>query len=440
MPPSLTEVVLNDLQSRIAVVDRAGELVYTNRAWDEPGSTDVFPSTTADSPYLEVRLTRIEYEGCPHVLIAAGELSDSPSDVELKERAIDESPIGIVISGPTTEDRDNPLVYANDAFEEITGYGREEMLGNDCRFLQGEETSEEAVSRLAGAIEERETTTAVVRNYRKDGTGFWNEVTVAPLSDDGDVTNFVGFQQDVTEREEAKRDLATERDRLALLNQIVRHDIRNDMAVVLGWADVLEEHVDPEGMDAFKQILDAATHTRDLTESVRDITDVLGSEEPELEAVSLAKILRREIERVRSSFDYRLETLTIECEDVPDDLEVWATPLLSSVFSNLLNNAVLHNHTDDVEITVSVDVDTETVTVRIADDGPGISDSRKTEIFGMGTQGLESTGTGLGLYLVDTLVDIYGGDVWVSDTDHEGSIFSVELRRVDRSSGGVSTD
>ena len=335
MSPSLTEVVLDDLQSGIAVVDRDGALVYTNRVWDEPGSTDVFPSTTADSPYLEVlsrtddpglvdvaetaramfseeegaveyrwvrdadrylevRLTRIEYEGCPHVLIAAGELKERPSDGELKERAIDESPIGITISEPTTEDGDNPLVYINDAFEEITGYGREETLGSDCRFLQGEDTSQESVERMAAAIEDREPVTVVVRNYRKDGTGFWNEVTIAPLSDEnGDVTNFVGFQQDVTEREEAKRDLATERDRLALLNQIVRHDIRNDMAVVLGWADVLEEHVDPEGMDAFEQILDAATHTRDLTESVRDITDILGSAEPELEAVSLTEILRR---------------------------------------------------------------------------------------------------------------------------------------------------
>lgn len=99
----------------------------------------------------------------------------------------------------------------------------------------------------------------------------------------------------------------------------------------------------------------------------------------------------------------------------PDGLQVSATGLLSSVFRNLLNNAVIHNDTETPEILVDVAVQAETVLVRVADNGPGVPDSRKDEIFGRGEMGLESPGTGIGLYLVDTLVNMYGGEVQITD-------------------------
>ncbi|MFB6152978.1 MAG: bacterio-opsin activator domain-containing protein [Halodesulfurarchaeum sp.] len=134
-------------------------------------------------------------------------------DVETKERAMDEAPIGITITDPHLED--NPLVYINDAFERITGYDRERVRGQNCRFLQGEDTDPEAVATLRSGIEAREPVTVELLNYTTDGDPFWNEVTVAPIRDEsGDVTNYVGFQVDVTERKEAQQALAAERERL----------------------------------------------------------------------------------------------------------------------------------------------------------------------------------------------------------------------------------
>jgi PAS domain S-box-containing protein len=127
----------------------------------------------------------------------------------LKQRAMDEAPVGITISDPSLPD--NPMVYANDAFERLTGYTREESLGRNCRFLQGENTSEGTVATLAEAIDDGEPATVQLRNYRKDGTEFWNRVDVAPVYDDGTVTHFVGFQTDVTRRvlaEQAARERA----------------------------------------------------------------------------------------------------------------------------------------------------------------------------------------------------------------------------------------
>jgi len=101
--------------------------------------------------------------------------------------------------------------------------------------------------------------------------------------------------------------------------------------------------------------------------------------------------------------------------------------MLHSIFRNLLTNAVQHNDREVPTVTVSASERDETVVVRVADDGPGVSDEQKDEIFAKGTKGGESAGTGLGLYLVETLVDTYGGSVHVEDNEPRGAVFVVEL-------------
>ena len=136
-----------------------------------------------------------------------------PVGEKLKERALDEAPLGITITDPDRSD--NPLIYVNESFEELTGYDATEVLGRNCRFLQGEGTEAEPVAELREAIDAAEPVTVELLNYRKDGEPFWNEVTVAPVRDeDGAVTNYVGFQVDVTERREAQDAVAAERERL----------------------------------------------------------------------------------------------------------------------------------------------------------------------------------------------------------------------------------
>lgn len=88
---------------------------------------------------------------------------------------------------------------------------------------------------------------------------------------------------------------------------------------------------------------------------------------------------------------------------------------------------MVHNDKEVPTVHITAGLDEETVTVTIADNGPGIRDSQKRAIFGKGNKGIDSRGTGLGLYLVETLVDQYAGDVWVEDNDPEGSVFFVEL-------------
>ncbi|GAB3692642.1 PAS domain S-box protein [Halorubrum pallidum] len=115
----------------------------------------------------------------------------------VKEQAMDKAPIGVVLTDPARED--NPIIYANDAFTELTGYDKSEVIGRNCRFLQGEQTSEDAVARLRAAIDDQESATVELRNYRADGTEFWNRVRIAPVFDaEGSLKVFVGFQDDIT--------------------------------------------------------------------------------------------------------------------------------------------------------------------------------------------------------------------------------------------------
>lgn len=134
-------------------------------------------------------------------------------ELRLKERALDAAPIGITISDP--DQPDNPLIYLNDAFERLTGYSKDETVGRNCRFLQGEESDEPAVRRMREAIDAAEPVSVELVNYRKDGETFWNRVDIAPIRDgDGTVTNYVGFQTDVTARKEAELEVERERAQL----------------------------------------------------------------------------------------------------------------------------------------------------------------------------------------------------------------------------------
>jgi PAS domain S-box-containing protein len=117
----------------------------------------------------------------------------------LLDRAVAASSNGIVITDPRAPD--DPIVYVNPAFERISGYPVDEVLGRNCRFLQGEDRDQPALDELRLALREERESRVVLRNYRKDGTPFWNELYVSPVHDEEDVlTNFVGVQNDITER------------------------------------------------------------------------------------------------------------------------------------------------------------------------------------------------------------------------------------------------
>ncbi|WP_280585936.1 PAS domain-containing protein [Halorubrum sp. Boch-26] len=238
----------------------------------------------------------------------------------------------------------------------------------------------------------------------------------------------LGYARDVTDLKEYERTVEEQRDSLKLLNQVVRHDIRNQLMVVESYTELLEDSLsDDQSRTYARTVIEAAKQAAEITETARDVTEVLLQVGSDRSGVSLRDELSDQIEQIRSDQD----RATVSLDGGIPDVTVLADDLLEAVFRNLLTNAVVHNNEDVAEIVVSTRVSDDTVRVSIADNGPGIEDKHKAQIFQEGEKGLESGGTGVGLYLVKTLVDRYGGEVWVEDNEPTGSVFVVELAIAD---------
>jgi len=125
---------------------------------------------------------------------------------DLLERIIDASEDGIVVA--EQEGDENILIYVNQGFERLTGYSADEILYQDCRFLQNDDRDQQGLDTLRKALAEGRPCRTVLRNYRKDGTLFYNELSITPVHDDDDNLNYyIGVQKDVTERVEAQQEL-----------------------------------------------------------------------------------------------------------------------------------------------------------------------------------------------------------------------------------------
>ena len=114
-------------------------------------------------------------------------------ELQLLKRSLDALPRGILITD--CQQADDPIIYVNKYFLEMSGYDESEILGKNCRFMQGKETDAESLKKLAIAMERRESVTVRMINYRKNGEQFTNELTISPVKNkNGDVTHSIGLE------------------------------------------------------------------------------------------------------------------------------------------------------------------------------------------------------------------------------------------------------
>lgn len=227
---------------------------------------------------------RVTYEGRNVIQLLVQDRTESRRREErlrLFGRAVEATVHGVTVADVRVEDE--PIVYANAGFTEITGYSMGQVLGRNCRFLQGENTDDATVDTLRNAIDAGEPASVDILNYRKNGTPFWNRLEIVPIRDETDeLTHYLGLQRDITEQIRNEQ-------RLAVLDRILRHNVRNKTNVIRGYAEAIAEEEMPAGVAA-ERIADAADELYTISEQVREFDTVIrdtdeGTDVIELDAV-----------------------------------------------------------------------------------------------------------------------------------------------------------
>jgi PAS domain S-box-containing protein len=310
----------------------------------------------------------------------------------------------IVITDPNQPD--DPLVYVNPAFERTTGYATEEALGRNCRFLQGEDGDQPGLEEVRAAVREGRHCTVVLRNYRKDGTLFWNELSVYPVRDEeGRVANFVGVQNDVTERLRTEEVLSetrrAERRRIARdLHDIVLQDLSGALQSLR--LTHLQSKGSGLGLDLEEELEALWRASSGLRSAIYDLRRE--KERPFVKAVeSLA-------EQNRQLTSERKIGLVVE-EGFPEELPGEVSVELLRVLQEALTNARRHSGASNVEVRLRTEG--EALVAGVIDDGRGFDRA--------------SVRAGVGLSAMRERVEGLGGEIAIRSRPGEGTSVTVRV-------------
>ena len=398
---------------------------------------------------------------------------------ELLKRSVEAANNSIVLTDPNQPD--NPIIYVNQGFKELTGYSESEILGHNCRFLQrspggGRDEEQPAVRTLSRAVENGENCRVVLRNYRKDGEMFWNELYITPVYDEDDrLVNFIGVQNDITERvrlnetmerrvqertrelEHKTRELEQQRNELERAKEEAEaasraksvflanmsHEIRTPLTAMLGLADVIRAKSDTNRFDEhLRRIKSAGSRLMDTLSSLLTLAKLeAGNMDVDLEPVVVCEEALEVFELFRARAEEKGLEATFDVEEgARDAVARLDAGALNSALQNLISNAI--KFTDDGTISVRVYVQSpektgsDHVAIEFADTGIGISEEFRPylfEDFKQESDGLtrEHEGSGLGLSITKQLVEAMDGTISVESEPGEGSVFTISFPLAD---------
>ncbi|MFB6138460.1 MAG: sensor histidine kinase [Halobacteriaceae archaeon] len=315
------------------------------------------------------------------------------------------------------------FAYVSPGFEDIYELPTE-RVESDARalFERIHPDDQEMIAELVQRSEEElRDETVEHRLLLPDGTVKWVQTRLFLIREGEESPVMVGVTTDVTEQKERERSLE-------VLNQVLRHDVRNHMNVMLGWLESAAAAAEGDALAAIERARASGEQVVELTDVAGDLVEVITcGAEMDLEPTRVGEVVETEVETLRRSHP----EVDVSLRQPDEAVTVEANALLSSAVRNLLNNAVQHNDSDDPRVAVTVDADPETVRVRVADNGPGIPDAQKETLFTEGAAGMESAGTGMGLFLAREIAEAFGGDIDVADNEPRGTTFTIALPRAE---------
>lgn len=406
----------------------------------------------------------------------------------LRHQALEASPSGITIADALQPDM--PLIYINPAFEHTTGYTAAESIGRNCRFLQGQDVDQPELAIVRAALREQRACNVVLRNYRKNGDLFYNELRLAPIFDPtGRLTHFVGISTDVTDRvadrawiasqnqalTEANQEMAhmrqeTEKyaEQIGLQNEALRqanydlaiarrhaedadhlktqflatmsHELRTPLNAIMGYTEIqlagMTGELNTEQTDYQKRVLANADH---LLRLINDVLDIARIEAGRLEILNKPFHLRDWLSELVAQTTGLAEEKGLSYETSLDvrmpDVIVTDPARLKQIVINLVSNAIKFTETGFVKVDIRKH-GRDAWKLLVSDSGIGIPSHLQETIFEEFRQVDSSSqrkqgGTGLGLAIVRRLTLMMGGNVRVSSKPGEGSTFTITLPLVE---------
>jgi PAS domain S-box-containing protein len=344
---------------------------------------------------------------------------------EVLETIVQSSPAAIV-----TLDPDGHVDLWNPSAEELFGWTAGEVLGEDPPIFPADTRGK------LETIRNRLFTDAIVTDMdiecvRKTGAPLDVSLSAAPLHDsDGSMDGMVFVMMDITERKQREQ-------RISVLGRVLRHNLRNELTVVIGQAEVLKGSVADEHRARIENIIETSERLVDMSETAREIEETLGTDADGVERRDIETVIRENVEKARD--EYPGAELTVDVETT--NTAVIASDGMGRAVWNLLENAIEHNERETPTVSVTVadgaTEDQPTTTITVTDDGTGIP-ADEIEVIQEGAQDKLHHGSGLGLWLVNWVVDRSGGDLAFEINGTGGTTATVTLKQAtsETSSGG----
>ncbi|CAI49859.1 sensor box histidine kinase [Natronomonas pharaonis DSM 2160] len=312
------------------------------------------------------------------------------------------------------------LTFVSRSVEDALGYAPDALVGKPIDALAPtEEVTEEVRSYLDEVVSGESLQIQDLPLKHRDGRRVYTDVRVVPIYEAGvpesertaaDIVGVQGMVRETTDRHRREG-------LISVINRVLRHNVRNELTVINGYAEMLADDLEGESAASAEQILETTDRLLDLTESARKIEEAREAS-PELGSYDIIPILEEVVGQVETQYP----NVSVSV-DAPESAVALTLPRIETALFELLDNAAKHS-VESPSVEIDVDVGSEGVTVTITDNGPGLPENER-KVLATGVEDPLAHGRGLGLWLAYWIVTTLDGDIVVPNTDHGTT---VELR------------
>jgi len=355
----------------------------------------------------------------------------------------------------TKTDVNGKITYVSNAFEKLSGYSQNELIGNDFKIISHATMDKSVFKNLWETIISSKQWIGEIKNRHKDGSHYWIETTIKPeISDKNELLGFISYSENITNKKELEVEKIKTQNALDFKTKFfsnLSHEIRTPLNAIIGLSDLIKkENLSDKIKDFMNKIQSASNILLGVINDVLDISKI-ESGKMTIEKVSLdVKDTAYNIENI-VSFKAKEKGISINVDfvNLANSTRLGDSLRISQVLTNLLNNAIKFTSKGSVTMRIEA-VDNNFIRFDIIDTGIGLKDEQITTLFEEYTQADASTsrkygGTGLGLSICKNLVELMGGEIWVKSDFGEGSTFSFQIplevdENIEQNSKNITND